>query len=244
MSATAFRCARATPSCGRAGTRCAARQHGAGAQRAGRHRQRPARSSRPCATSSVRARAAERLRPSSSPTKPPRSEQPRARLTVRERADDEPHELPLNQWSLRRRPLDQAARRHQAASRAISTNSTTRRRNPKVPGLGFAATARCRKLAALRPGGDRGHRAAGSPMRWPSASRRPAATCATTSPRLQSRRSGPQGLRRHPFAHRRRRPHLLQHAVQPAGAHRHPARGPRLPGERVPVLDGDARRSR
>ncbi len=26
-------------------------------------------------------------------------EQPRARLTVRERADDEPRELPLNQWS-------------------------------------------------------------------------------------------------------------------------------------------------
>jgi Alpha/beta hydrolase domain len=65
-------------------------------------------------------------------------EQPRARLTVRERADDEPHELPLNQWSF----ID---------ARAIKLRDGTKPKpgylyefhyeamNPKVP-LGFAAT--------------------------------------------------------------------------------------------------------
>jgi len=66
-------------------------------------------------------------------------EQPRARLTVRERAADEPCELPLNQWSF-------------VDSRSIKLRDGTRpqpgflyefhyeARNPKVQGLGFAAT--------------------------------------------------------------------------------------------------------
>ena len=66
-------------------------------------------------------------------------EQPRARLTVRERADDEPHELPLNQWSF-------------VDARSIKLRDGTKpkpgylyefhyqARNPKVLGLGFAAT--------------------------------------------------------------------------------------------------------
>jgi hypothetical protein len=66
-------------------------------------------------------------------------EQPRARLTVRERADDEPHELPLNQWSF----ID---------ARSIKLSDGTKpkpgylyefhyeAKNPKVLGLGFAAT--------------------------------------------------------------------------------------------------------
>ena len=65
-------------------------------------------------------------------------EQPRARLTMRERADDEPHELPLNQWSF----ID---------ARSIKLRDGTKpkpgylyefhyeAKNPKVP-LGFAAT--------------------------------------------------------------------------------------------------------
>ncbi len=66
-------------------------------------------------------------------------EQPRARLTVREKAADEPHELPLNQWSF-------------ADSRSIKLRDGTKpkpgflyefhyeAKNPKVQGLGFAAT--------------------------------------------------------------------------------------------------------
>jgi hypothetical protein len=66
-------------------------------------------------------------------------EQPRARLTVRERADDAPRELPLNQWSF-------------VDSRSIRLREGTtpkpgflyefhyEAKNPKVQGLGFAAT--------------------------------------------------------------------------------------------------------
>jgi Alpha/beta hydrolase domain len=66
-------------------------------------------------------------------------EQPRAKLTVRERADDEPRELPLNQWSF-------------VDARSIKLREGTKprpgylyefhyeARNPKVLGLGFAAT--------------------------------------------------------------------------------------------------------
>lgn len=66
-------------------------------------------------------------------------EQPRARLTVRERAGDEPRELPLNQWSF-------------VDSRSIRLREGTKpkpgflyefhyeAKNPKVQGLGFAAT--------------------------------------------------------------------------------------------------------
>ena len=66
-------------------------------------------------------------------------EQPRARLTVRERADDEPHELPLNQWSF-------------VDARSIKLGDGTKpkpgylyefhydAKNPRVLGLGFAAT--------------------------------------------------------------------------------------------------------
>ena len=66
-------------------------------------------------------------------------EQNRARLTVRERADDEPRELPLNQWSF-------------ADARTVRLRDGTKpkpgwlyeihyeARNPKVQALGFAAT--------------------------------------------------------------------------------------------------------
>lgn len=66
-------------------------------------------------------------------------EQPRARLTVRERADDEPRELPLNQWSfadahtvrLREGTKPQPGYLYEFHYEA---------RNPKVQALGFAAT--------------------------------------------------------------------------------------------------------
>ncbi|HMK00307.1 MAG TPA: alpha/beta hydrolase domain-containing protein [Reyranella sp.] len=66
-------------------------------------------------------------------------EQPRATLSVRERADDEPRELPLNQWSF-------------VDARSIKLREGTKpkpgylyefryeAKNPKVLGLGFAAT--------------------------------------------------------------------------------------------------------
>ena len=66
-------------------------------------------------------------------------EQPRATLTVSERADDEPRELPLNQWSF-------------VDARSIKLREGTKpkpgylyefryeAKNPKVLGLGFAAT--------------------------------------------------------------------------------------------------------
>ena len=66
-------------------------------------------------------------------------EQPRARLTVRERADDEPRELPLNQWSF----VDACSIRLRDGTRAklgFLYEFHYEARNPKVQGLGFAAT--------------------------------------------------------------------------------------------------------
>jgi hypothetical protein len=89
-------------------------------------------------------------------------EQPRAQLTVRERADDEPRELPLNQWSF-------------VDARSIKLREGTKpkpgylyefhyeARNPKVLGLGFAATRdviswlRYDPAATAATGGKIGH---------------------------------------------------------------------------------------
>ena len=166
----------------RLGPRCAARQHGAGADRAGRHRQRPADRQDRARGVLSRARAAAALEAFKLSYEAATLEQPRARLTVRERADDEPHELPLNQWSFVDAPLDQAARRHQAQA-GLSLRVPLRGQEPQGARAGLRRHPRCRELAALRSGGDQGHRPAGSAMRWPSASPRPAAICATTSPR-------------------------------------------------------------
>ena len=106
-------------------------------------------------------------------------EQPRARLTVRERADDEPHELPLNQWSF----VDARSIKLRDGTKpkpGISTSSTTRPRIPRSAGL--RGNPRCRELAALRSAAIKAT-GGGSATRWPSVSPRPAATCATISPR-------------------------------------------------------------
>jgi hypothetical protein len=66
-------------------------------------------------------------------------EQPRARLTVRERADDEPRELPLNQWSF----VDSRSIRLREGSKpkpGFLYEFHYEAKNPKVQGLGFAAT--------------------------------------------------------------------------------------------------------
>ena len=66
-------------------------------------------------------------------------EQPRARLTVRERADDEPRELPLNQWSF----IDARSIRLRDGAKAqpgFLYEFHYEAKNPKVQGLGFAAT--------------------------------------------------------------------------------------------------------
>jgi len=66
-------------------------------------------------------------------------EQTRARLTVRERADDEPRELPLNQWSF----VDARAIKLREGTKAkpgFLYEFHYEARNPKVQGLGFAAT--------------------------------------------------------------------------------------------------------
>ncbi len=66
-------------------------------------------------------------------------EQPRARLTVRERADDEPRELPLNQWSF----VDARSIRLREGTQAkpgFLYEFHYEAKNPKVQGLGFAAT--------------------------------------------------------------------------------------------------------
>ena len=165
-------------------------------------------------------------------------EQPRCRLTMRERAADEPRELPLNQWSF-------------VDGRTIRLREGTKPKpgwlyefhyeaqESEGAGAGLRRHPRRGELPAPRPGAAASRPAGRSATRSPSASRRPAATCATTSPRAST--ATKQGRRVFDgihSAHRRRRPHLLQHAVRPAGAHRHAARGSRLPGERVPVLDG------
>ena len=66
-------------------------------------------------------------------------EQTRARLTVRERADDEPRELPLNQWSF----VDARTIRLREGSKPRPGwlyEVRYEAKNPKVQGLGFAAT--------------------------------------------------------------------------------------------------------
>lgn len=66
-------------------------------------------------------------------------EQNLARLTVRERADDEPRELPLNQWSF----VDGRAIKLRDGAKAqpgYLYEFHYEARNPKVQGLGFAAT--------------------------------------------------------------------------------------------------------
>jgi hypothetical protein len=66
-------------------------------------------------------------------------EQSRARLTVRERADDEPRELPLDQWSFadaRTVKLREGSRPQPGFLYEFHYEAT----NPKVQGLGFAAT--------------------------------------------------------------------------------------------------------
>ena len=89
-------------------------------------------------------------------------EQPRARLTMRERADDTPRELPLNQWSF-------------VDGRTLKLRDGTKpkpgwlyefhyeAKNPKVLGLGFAATRdvisflRYDKLGLIATGGPITH---------------------------------------------------------------------------------------
>ena len=107
-------------------------------------------------------------------------EQPRARLTVRERAGDEPPRAAAHQWSF-------------VDARSIKLSDGTKPKpgylyefhyeatNPKVQGLGFAAT---RDVVSWLRHDPAAIAATGRPdhaMRWPSASPRPAATCATTS---------------------------------------------------------------
>ncbi len=87
-------------------------------------------------------------------------EQPRARLTMRERADDEPRELPLNQWSF-------------VDARSIKLRDGVKpkpgwlyefhyeAKNPKVLGLGFAAT---RDVVSFLRYGQAGLAATGRPI--------------------------------------------------------------------------------
>ena len=66
-------------------------------------------------------------------------EQPRATLTVRERAADEPAELPLNQWSF----VDARSIKLRDGTKpkpGFIYDFTYEAKNPKVQGLGFAAT--------------------------------------------------------------------------------------------------------
>ena len=127
-------------------------------------------------------------------------EQPRARLTVRERADDEPQRAAAQPVVLRRCPLDQAARRHQAQAGLSLRVHTTRPRIPRCR-AGLRRDPRCRELAALRSGGGRGHRRHDQPC----AGHRLLPGRPLSAPPhlrgLQSRRAGPQGVRRHPFSH-------------------------------------------
>ena len=66
-------------------------------------------------------------------------EQPRATLTIRERAADAPAELPLNQWSF----VDARSIKLRDGTKATPGfiyDFTYEAKNPKVQGLGFAAT--------------------------------------------------------------------------------------------------------
>ena len=155
-------------------------------------------SSRPCARSSVSGTRGGNLEAFKLSYEAATLEQPRARLTVRERADDEPHELPLNQWSF-------------VDARSIKLRDGTKpkpgylyefhyeAKNPKVP-LGFAATRDVVSWlrydpAAIKATGGRishalaiGFSQAGRYLRN------------HISEGFNRDEAGPQGLRRHPFS--------------------------------------------
>ncbi|MFO1081742.1 MAG: alpha/beta hydrolase domain-containing protein [Reyranellaceae bacterium] len=87
-------------------------------------------------------------------------EQPRARLTVREKADDEPRELPLNQWSF----VDGRTIRLREGSKPRPGwlyEFLYDAKNPKPLGLGFAAT---RDLVSFLRHDPAGQAATGRPV--------------------------------------------------------------------------------
>ncbi len=123
----------------------------------------------------------------------------------------------------------QLCRQERCRSPARSTNCIIQRRNPRVLGIGFAATRDHRQPSAQQRGGTRPARPASDPRSgFRHLAGRP---LSARSPRtgLQSRRSGCARVRWRVHPCRRHRPGVLQHRVRPAGAHAHLARGSRFP---------------
>ena len=99
-------------------------------------------------------------------------------LTVRGRASDTPQPVPADQWSF----VDgKSIKLKDKAKPGFLYEFTLRGQEPEGSGSGLRRHARFRELAEARSQGGRGHRPAGSPTRWPSASRRQAAISAITS---------------------------------------------------------------
>jgi hypothetical protein len=105
------------------------------------------------------------------------TDQARAILTVRGRASDKPQPVPADQWSF----VDaRTIKLKDSARPGFLYEFTYEAKNPKVQGLGFAATRDF--VSWLKHDPKAAEVTAGrSPMRWPSASRRPGAISAITS---------------------------------------------------------------
>ncbi len=177
-----------------------------------------------------------------------------ARLTMREREGDPRVDIPPHAWSFannRALHLVPAGRRFAPlAIYELWYDATA----PKVVGMGFAATRdfvsflRYERVdtkgtvnPAMASDGDSGRAPPRADVRhFPERPLRAQLHRA----RHEQGRERPARVRRRVRAHRGRRQGVRQRGLRRAPAHRHPARGPPLPRELVPVLDRDRDRSR
>ena len=166
----------------------------------------------------------------------------KAQLFVRDRQTDQRTEVPTDQWEFASadsvRLLPKGTKFTTAAIYELYYEAT----QSKVVGIGFAATRDVVSFLRHEKADDKGSGQSAQRTRYPPCARvRWLAGRALPAPlRRIGNEQGParpQGVRRRLFAHRGRRQGLCQPQLCGAGPHRHPARGPRLSRELVPVLD-------
>jgi len=122
-----------------------------------------------------------------------------AMLTVRGRASDSPQPVPADQWSF----VDgKSIKLKDKPKPGFLYEFTYEARNPKVQGLGFAAT---RDFVSWLKHDPKAVEITGRPITHALAigfSQAEPLSPPSHHGRLQSRRAGPQGVRRHPQPHR------------------------------------------
>ncbi len=165
-------------------------------------------------------------------------DQAQARLTRRRRQADPRATVPAAEWEF----LDQRRVRLLPAGQRPEPGTlyelTYLARDPVPLGIGLAATRdvvsylRYDAASAELLGRPAEPRAGFRHLAGRAVSARP------HRPGLQPRRGRPPCLRRRAGAYRRDRPGVPEPALRPAFPHQYPARGPRFPRERLPVLAG------